>query len=221
MLTVKKFTFNPLAENTYVVFDKTKQCAIVDPGCVNEQERNVLINYIEQEKLKPTLLLNTHCHVDHVPGNTFIQTKYAAPFMAHELDLPLLREAPNIAKMFGMICPPSPEPTSFLSDGDFVSIGNEQVQVFFTPGHSPGSVSFYNEKDAWVIVGDVLFLGSVGRYDFPNSDGKTLFRSIENKLLTLPDNTKVYSGHGPDTTIGNERKNNPFLRAEFRAALDL
>lgn len=219
MITVKKFTFNPLGENTYVVFNEEKQCAIIDPGCCTEQERNVLANYIEQETLTPILLLNTHCHVDHIPGNAFVVEKYNVPLMIHELELPLMHEAPNFGKFFGVPCPPSPEPASFLNEGDTINIGNEKLKVLFTPGHSPGSISFYHEQAGFVIAGDVLFLDSVGRYDLPGANGETLFHSIETCLLTLPDATKVYCGHGPDTSIGHERKTNPFLNKKFREVL--
>lgn len=215
-MIVKKFTFNPLGENTYVVFNETKQCAIIDPGCCTEQERNVLANYIEQEMLTPILLLNTHCHVDHIPGNAFVAAKYDVPLLIHELELPLMHEAPNFGKFFGVPCPPSPEPSAFLKEGDVINIGNEKLKVLFTPGHSPGSISFYHEQAGFVISGDVLFLGSIGRYDLPGANGETLFHSIETRLLTLPDTTKVYCGHGPDTSIGHERKTNPFLNAQFR-----
>lgn len=219
MITVKKFTFNPLGENTYVLFNEQKQCAIIDPGCCTEQERNALANYIEQETLTPILLLNTHCHVDHIPGNAFVVEKYNVPLLIHELELPLLHEAPNFGKFFGVPCPPSPEPASFLKEGDMVNIGNEKLKVLFTPGHSPGSISFYHEQAGFVIAGDVLFLGSVGRYDLPGANGETLFHSIETRLLTLPDATKVYCGHGPDTRIGHERQTNPFLNKKLREVL--
>jgi glyoxylase-like metal-dependent hydrolase (beta-lactamase superfamily II) len=216
MLSVKKFTFNPLGENTYVVYDQRRQCAIIDPGCCSPQEQNILANYIEQEALTPVLLLNTHCHVDHVPGNAFVASTYQIPLMIHERELPLLRDAPQFGRFFGLHCPPSPEPTAFLQEGDEVNIGSGKLQVLFTPGHSPGSISFYCKEASWIIVGDVLFLGSVGRFDLPGADGETLFQSIEHRLLCLPDHTKVYCGHGPDTTIGHERTTNPFLNKNFR-----
>lgn len=219
MVTVKKFTFNALSENTYVLFDETKQCVVIDPGCSSEQEENILSNYILQEALIPVLLLNTHCHVDHVPGNAFVAEKYNVPLLIHKQDLALLHEAPNFAKFFGVVCPASPEPASFLEEGDTVNFGNSSLEVLFTPGHSPGSISFYSKENEFIIVGDVLFLGSIGRYDLPGANGKTLLHSIDTRLLPLPDNTRVYCGHGPDTTIGHERRTNPFLNQDFRAEI--
>ena len=219
MIAVKKFTFNALSENTYVLFNEAKQCAIIDPGCNNELECKILASYIKQEALTPVVLLNTHCHIDHIPGNAFVVQKYQVPLMIHELELPLMHDAPNFGKFFGVNCPPSPEPSAFLKEGDVVNIGNEQLKVLFTPGHSPGSISFYSESNNFIVAGDVLFLGSIGRYDLPGAKGEDLFHSIETRLLTLPDTTKVFCGHGPDTTIGYERKTTPFLNPKFRAQM--
>lgn len=216
MITVKKFAFNPLMENTYIVFDDTKECVIIDPGCCTDQERSILSAYIKQEGLTPVMLLNTHCHVDHIPGNKYVAETYNTPIYIHELEIPIMRDAPAFGSFFGVPCPPSPEPAGFLKEGDEVKFGNTVFKVLFTPGHSPGSITFYNEPNGFVICGDVLFLGSVGRYDLPGANGDVLFNSIDTRLMTLPDATKVYCGHGPDTTIGNERKTNPFLNKQFR-----
>ncbi|MCS6819636.1 MAG: MBL fold metallo-hydrolase [Chitinophagales bacterium] len=212
MLNVQKFTFNPLGENTYVVWSKNKECAIIDPGCSNSYENKILSDFIEQIQLRPIILLNTHCHVDHVPGNHYVVEKYNIPLYISREELPLLQSAPEVAKFFGLKCPPSPAPSGFLSEGDIWQLGEEKIKVISTPGHSPGGLSFWAEDSEWIIVGDVLFNGSVGRFDLPGSDGPTLFRSIQEKLMTLPDHVVVYSGHGPDTTIGTERKYNPFLQ---------
>jgi hydroxyacylglutathione hydrolase len=219
MAVVKKFTFNAIAENTYIVYDETKQCVIIDPGCNNDAERNILQSFIEQEELSPVMLLNTHCHVDHIPGNAFVAEKYNTPIYIHELELQIMNDAPLYGRMFGVNCPPSPEPTGYLKAGENEQFGNTTFKILFTPGHSPGSVTFYCEEDAFVVAGDVLFLGSVGRYDLPGANGDTLFNSIDTQLMTLPDNTKVYCGHGPDTSIGHERKTNTFLNKAFRSEL--
>lgn len=212
MLKVHKLTFNAFMENTYVISDETKECVIIDPGCSNDRERNELVNEIESFGLKPVRLLNTHCHIDHVPGNKFVHDRYGLLPEIHELELPLLRAAPEYGKMFGFQCEASPMPKTFLKEGDKVTFGNHTFLVLFTPGHSPGSISFYEKAEKLLISGDVLFYGSIGRYDLPGADGETLFDTLNKKIMALPDGVKVYSGHGPETTIGFERNNNPFIR---------
>ncbi len=214
MLTIHKLTFNPFAENTYVVADGTSNCAIIDPGCCNSKEQQQLTNTIEAYGLKPVLLLNTHCHIDHIPGNKFVFEKYGLRPQIHESELDIMKNAPQYGEFFGFHCEPSPEPEKYLNGGDEVKLGNTTFKVLFTPGHSPGSISFYSEKDGLVLSGDVLFYRSVGRFDLPESNGIDLYNSIQSKLMTLPDNVKVYSGHGPETTIGFERSNNTFIHSE-------
>jgi hydroxyacylglutathione hydrolase len=214
MLTIHKLTFNPFSENTYVVNDESKDCAIIDPGCCNDKERTELVNTIEAYGLKPVILLNTHCHIDHMPGNKFIFEKYGLRPQFHENELEILHNAPMYSQFFGFQCDHSPEPEKFLNEGDEVKLGNSVFKVLFTPGHSPGSISFYSEPDKLIISGDVLFRGSVGRFDLPESKGKDLYHSIANKMMTLPDAVVVYSGHGPETTIGFERKSNLFIQSE-------
>jgi hydroxyacylglutathione hydrolase len=213
MLSVHKLTFNPFMENTYIVTDETHECLIIDPGCCNEKERTELVNTIEGFGLKPVKLLNTHCHIDHIPGNKFIHDKYGLSPEIHEKELHIMEEAPQYGQFFGFHCDPSPAPKNYLKEGDEVTFGNCSLQVIFTPGHSPGSISFYSKNDKLIISGDVLFYGSIGRYDIPNADGKVLFETLKNKMMKLPDEVTVYSGHGPETTIGFERQNNPFINA--------
>ncbi|MBL7778127.1 MAG: MBL fold metallo-hydrolase [Chitinophagales bacterium] len=215
MLRVFRHTFNPFQENTYVVADATNECIIVDAGCNNDRERRALQQTIEAHGLKPVKLLNTHCHIDHFPGNKFVCDTYGLLPEFHEVELEVMYRALDYREIFGFDCEPSPEPKVFLKEGDIVSFGETKLQVLFTPGHSPGSISFYNAENSVLLSGDVLFQGSVGRYDLPGADGETLFRSITEKLMILPDNTKVCSGHGPETTIGQERKTNPFLNRGF------
>ena len=214
MLAIHKLTFNPFMENTYVLTDETKDCAIIDPGCCNDMERNELIKIIEDNGLKPVLLLNTHCHIDHIPGNKFVFEKYGLYPEIHENELDILQRAPQFGEFFGFHCDPSPEPKKFLTEKDEVKLGNTVFKILFTPGHSPGSISFYSERDKAVISGDVLFYRSVGRFDLPESNGKDLYHSLVNKMMKLPDDVTVYSGHGPETTIGFERKSNPFIQSE-------
>lgn len=217
MLKVHKLTFNPFMENTYVVTDETKECVIIDPGCSNEKEKAELVEGIESFGLNPVRLLNTHCHIDHVPGNKFVFDKYGLLPEIHELELPLLRSAPEYGKMFGFYCESSPLPKIFLKEPDIIKFGESSFHVLFTPGHSPGSLSFYNESEKLLFSGDVLFYGSIGRYDLPGSDGTVLYKTLTEKMMALPDDVKVYSGHGPETSIGFERLNNPFIQQGFLA----
>ncbi len=212
-MTVASFTLNPFAENTYVLIDEaTRHCAIVDPGCYTADEQQKLRDFVEQEGLKVVLLLNTHAHIDHVLGNQFVLNTWpGTPFWLHPLDLPTLRAVPTYAGPYGFPAYAPAEPTGELAAGQAVTFGNTELEVRFTPGHAPGHVIFYHQPTAAVIGGDVLFRGSVGRSDLPGGDHDTLIRSIETELLTLPDATTVHPGHGPTTTIGAERRSNPFL----------
>lgn len=212
MLKVHKHTFNPFQENTYIIEDETKECVIIDPGCSNERERGQLQQTITAHGLKPVKLLNTHCHIDHFPGNKFVCETYGLLPEFHEVELQVMYAALDYQELFGFRLEASPEPVHYLKGGDEVKFGNTTFSVLFTPGHSPGSLSFYNAGEKIIISGDVLFQGSVGRFDLPGASGKVLLQTIKEKLLTLPDDVKVYSGHGPETFIGVERRNNPFLQ---------
>ena len=214
MLKVHKHTFNPFQENTYIIEDETKECIIIDPGCSNDKERNQLTQTIKAHGLKPVKLLNTHCHIDHFPGNNFVCETYNLLPEFHEIELQVMYAALDYQALFGFKLDASPEPANYLKDGDEVKFGSTALAVLFTPGHSPGSLSFYNEAEKIIISGDVLFQGSVGRYDLPGASGKVLYETITTKLMTLPDDVKVYSGHGPETFIGIERRNNPFLQSD-------
>lgn len=211
MLSIKAFTFNPVQENTYVVYNEKSNCCIIDPGCYFEEERDDLANFINEMGLKPVLLLNTHCHLDHVFGNKFIHDKYGLTLHIHPNEEKLLEFAPESAKMWGLPFDNYEGRLEFLAEGNTVQLDDDDLEVLFTPGHSPGSVSFYNKEAGFVIGGDVLFNGSIGRTDLPGGDFNTLAHSIRTKLFVLPDDVKVYSGHGPETTIGFERNNNPFV----------
>lgn len=207
------FTFNSFAENTYVLYDDTKECVIFDPGCSNEDEQNQLTDFIESNGLTPVKLVNTHCHIDHVLGNKFVSDKYGLPLISHKGEAVVLAMQPQISTMYGIAYDPSPSITEFLDDGDTLEFGNTKLKVLFTPGHSPASISFYNEEARILIGGDVLFQGSIGRTDLPGGDFDTLARSIKEKFYVLPDEVKVFSGHGESTTIGEEKRTNPFVRA--------
>lgn len=215
MLKVYTLTFNPFSENTYLLADESGQCAIIDPGCSNERERRQLDETIQAHALKPVLLLNTHCHIDHFPGNKHVCDTYGLLPQFHELEYEVMLRALDYRDFFGFHCEPSPKPEVYLKEGDIVELGSYRLHVLFTPGHSPGSISFYDKESGLLFGGDVLFYGSVGRYDIPGADGNVLFQTLTEKLMILPDNVRVYAGHGPATTIGHERATNPFLNRAF------
>lgn len=211
MITIHSFVFGPFQENTYILFDETNECIVIDPGCYDDGERAELIAFIESKKLKPVRLLNTHCHIDHVLGNKFISEKYKLGLEINEHDLKTLKALMQVAHMYGLNAEESPDPSKYLNEGDAVKFGNSTFDILFTPGHSRGSICFVNKNQKFVIGGDVLFRESIGRTDLPGGDYNTLITSIKTKLFALEDDYTVYSGHGPATTIGHEKKHNPFL----------
>jgi hydroxyacylglutathione hydrolase len=212
MLRVKVFTFNPVEENTYVLSNDENECCIIDPGCYFKEEKDQLKDFIEKTGLKPVLLLNTHCHLDHVFGNKFVHDTWDLLLHIHPKEKPVLDYAPASGLMWQMPVENYEGKLVYLKEGETINLGGDELKILFTPGHSPGSVCFYDEKDGFVIGGDVLFNGSIGRTDLPGADFNTLFNSIQTQLYTLPDETKVYPGHGPMTTIGFEKMNNPFVK---------
>lgn len=205
------FTFNPFEENTYILYDQTNECIIIDPGCYTSAEKTRLKDFITERKLRPVHLINTHCHIDHVMGNRFIADTYQLPLTAHQGEIAVLETAASYGKMIGLPIEISPPISQFINEGDMIKFGDTELKVLFTPGHSPASISLYHADQAILIVGDVLFYGSIGRTDLPGGNYDTLISSITNKLLPLGDQVRVYNGHGQDTTIGHERKFNPFL----------
>lgn len=212
MLTVKSFTFSPIRENTYILYNEERECCIIDPGCYFPEERDELKTDIIKTGLTPVLLLNTHCHLDHVFGNKFIYDTWGLSLHIHEKEKPVLDFAPKSGIMYDLPFNNYEGPLVYLKEGNKINIGEEEFEIRFVPGHSPGSVAFYHEAGGFIIGGDVLFNGSIGRTDLPLSDFDTLFNSIQTQFFTLPDETKVYSGHGPLTTIGYEKMNNPFVK---------
>ena len=213
MTQITSFTFNDFQENTYIVFDETKECVIIDPGCYSPQEKDELAKFIDDMKLNPVKLLNTHCHIDHIFGNKFVADKYNLELETHKGEIIVLDFGKTYAQSYGYFAyEPSPEPTVFWNEGDTVSFGNTEMSVLFTPGHSPASICFYCEKEKFIVSGDVLFQGGIGRFDLPGGNRDTLMKSIIDKLMPLPDDVQVYSGHGPATTIGFERQHNPYIQ---------
>lgn len=210
MLQVQSFVFNPFQENTYILHDETKECVVVDPGCYEDHERQALKEYISDHRLNVKLLLNTHCHIDHILGNAFIKDTFKVNLLIHRLEEPVLKAGQVLSSNYGFNLYQDAIPNGFLEEGDTVKVGNETFSILFVPGHSPGHVAFYNEKNRFVLGGDVLFYNSIGRTDLPGGNHELLIQSIHTKLFTLPDYVKVYPGHGPETTIGFEKKTNPF-----------
>lgn len=211
MISIQSFTFNPIQENMYILFDESKECVIIDPGCYDDHERGILSTFITDNQLKPVKLLNTHCHLDHIFGNGFVSQKYNLKLEANKHDQRILDAFKMTCDLYGMSCDPSPPISSFLEEGDIIRFGNSELEILFTPGHSPGSITFYNREEKFMIAGDVLFYGSIGRTDLPGGDHATLINNIKTKLFPLGDDFKVYSGHGPVTSIGFEKENNSFL----------
>jgi hydroxyacylglutathione hydrolase len=212
-MQIHRFIFNPFSENTYVISDTTGDCVIVDPGCYDEEEKSELSEYILRHSLKPVAIYLTHAHIDHILGNNYVTGKYSVPILMNETEVELLMAAPVYGEMWGIKTEPSPQPSGFITEGKKLQFGNTELEVLFTPGHSPGSFSFYHQPTNSLISGDVLFDGSIGRTDLPGGDFPTLEKSIREKLYVLPDDTIVYSGHGPETTIGKEKRSNPFVKA--------
>ena len=212
MLQLKSFCFGPFQENTYLLYEENKHAWIIDPGNSNNKENTQLKNYIEEQGLKLERLLLTHGHIDHIMGNRFIFDTYGLLPEVHEADLFFIDNLMKSATLYGLHCEPSPTPEKYLQEGDRLFLGTHAFDCFHTPGHSPGSISFYQAENNFILSGDVLFYGSVGRSDLPLGDHDTLIASIKNKLMKLPDDTVVYSGHGQSTTIGAERHYNPFIQ---------
>ena len=204
--------FNLYEVNTFIVSAADGQCAIVDPACCSPDEQAALKRYITDEELHPTWLINTHGHFDHVIGNAFVCRTWPVKVAAHRDDLFLLENAYRQGEIFGFPVEQPPTPTVFLDEGDTVEFDDVSLQIRHIPGHSPGSIALYSSLQKWIIVGDVMFNGSIGRSDLPRGNHNLLITGIKEKLLTLPSDTMVLPGHGTDTTIGEEKKHNPFLK---------
>lgn len=211
MLKVTAFTFNPFQENTYILSNGKKECWIIDPGMYGADEERKLFDYIETNQLKPQQVINTHAHIDHVLGIDAIKQKFSIPFGIHQMETPVLANAMGSAMLFGIKMGSAPVADFFISEHSKLQLGEDELEVRFAPGHSPGSIVFYSKEGNWLIGGDVLFNGSIGRTDLPGGNHETLLKSITSQLYTLPDATVVYSGHGPHTTIGQEKRSNPFV----------
>lgn len=211
MLHIQSFVFNAFQENTYVIYNEQGQCWIVDPGMYDSNELSYFFNYISDNRLKPQAIINTHTHLDHIFGVNAVVEKYNIPFRIHELDKPVLNGAAGSAMLFGFDFKDIPQPDSFIEANVGLQLGDDTLDVLLVPGHSPGSIAFHHAAGGWVIAGDALFNGSIGRTDLPGGNHAQLINSIKTELFALPEKTIVLSGHGPETTVGNEKRTNPFL----------
>ena len=212
MYNVKVLPFSPIRENTYVLYNAVKEAIIIDPGCYGREEEEELRQFIENEGLIPKLLLNTHCHLDHVFGMKFVAGNWNLIPHIHRLEKAVLDYAPVAGLMWNLPFDLYTGELNYLEDGDITGLETDPLNVFFTPGHSPGSISFYDPSGGFLVSGDVLFRGSVGRTDLPGGNLQTLSKSIVEKIYTLPEETIVYSGHGEPTTVGRERTTNPYVK---------
>jgi glyoxylase-like metal-dependent hydrolase (beta-lactamase superfamily II) len=211
MIDIHYFTFGEFQENTYILYDQTRECVIIDPGCYKSREQSQLVAFIEENGLKPVKLLNTHCHIDHVLGNAFVMQKYNIPLYMHEGELFTYKDTARWTVMLGIPPLEIPENLKFVTEKDVITFGNSELKIAFTPGHSIASITFHHPEQGFAIAGDVLFMESIGRTDLPGGNYETLIQSIRNILFAWPDETKIYPGHGYPTTIGHEKQFNPFL----------
>ena len=211
MITVKQFTFNDFQENTYILSDPSLETIIIDPGCNTGEEMQLVEDYIKNKNLKPVKLINTHCHIDHVLGNSFIAKTFGLELAVHPAEVELLEAVESYSKLYRIQYDKSPVPSIFLEEDQKIRFGNSILKILFVPGHSPGHLAFLDSEQKFIIGGDVLFQGSIGRTDLPGGNYETLIRSIRTKFIPLGDEHTVYPGHGPSTNIGFEKIHNPFL----------
>lgn len=212
MLHVKSFAFNPFSENTYIIYNDEKEAFLIDPGNMPEAETETLHNFIKTNELKIKNILLTHAHIDHIIGLQWAYDTFDVPVLIHLDEVEILERATFTAKNYGFFFPAFNGKTEYIKEGEQLKLGSDVFEIYDVPGHSPGSIAFYNQNNGFVISGDALFMMSIGRTDLHKGDYNQLISSIKNKLLVLPENTKVYSGHGEPTTIGFEKEHNPFLK---------
>jgi glyoxylase-like metal-dependent hydrolase (beta-lactamase superfamily II) len=210
-MEIFRLVFSPIEVNTYILADASGKCAVIDCGCYGRKEFERLSLFLQKKNFAPVLLLNTHCHLDHIFGNGMFLEKYKLGTLCHKLEDENLNDSPNHAMLFGLTLEMPPEPSGFLNDGDSVTFGSENLIVLHVPGHTTGSLAFYSSKNGVVFTGDALFSGSIGRTDLPGGNYEALIHSIKSKLFVLPLSTIVYPGHGEATTIEKELKTNPYF----------
>ncbi|MEP0711075.1 MBL fold metallo-hydrolase [Algoriphagus sp.] len=216
MLHIKSFTFNPFQENTYLLYDEKGHGTLIDPGCFDLAERKELLDFLTEKNIRITQLLNTHCHIDHVLGNAWAKRTFGVQLLIHENEAQVLKAVETYASNYGFAGYENSEADEFLEEGAEITVGEEVLKIIFVPGHAPGHVVFYHEATYQCIAGDTLFRGSIGRTDLPGGDHELLLSKIKSELFTLPDQTIIYPGHGPETTIAFEKIHNPFVGQNAR-----
>ena len=212
MITIQDFCFSAFQENTYVLYNELKEAIIIDPGCYTRIEEKILSDFIRKENLKPTLLLNTHCHLDHVFGNNYVSETYGLTAHIHPNEQIVLDRLPEAAAKWGAPTETYKGPIQYIQEGEIIPLGNDAFKVLLTPGHSPGSVCFYHVEQDFMIGGDLIFKDGVGRTDLPGANPQDLIKSIREQIFPLPDSLTIYSGHGPVTTWGREKEHNPYIK---------
>ena len=210
MMEIKQFTFNPFAENTYLV-SSGKKAMIIDPGMYDRQENEILVKFVLESELEMIHLINTHCHIDHVFGNEFIARKYGLELEIHKDEIPVLNIVPQVAQAYGLKYTPSPDPKIFLEPGKTIKLGDSNWEIRYVPGHAPGHIILIEHSEKVIIAGDTIFERSIGRTDLPGGNHDTLINKIKSEILTLPDDFIIYPGHGNSTDVGSEKTSNPFL----------
>lgn len=212
MLTIKKLVFNPFGENTYIVWDKSKEAAIIDPGMMSDYENSAVLKFVTDNQLNLRHLINTHAHIDHIAGNGFIKRTFGLESECNKADEYLAKHVCEQAQMFGLRYNGNPLSIDIhLNDNDTIKIGDESLSVIYVPGHTKGHIALYSQQSDCVFTGDALFRQSIGRTDLPGGDYATLIRSITGRLMNLPETTTIYPGHGENSTIGFEKTNNPYI----------
>ena len=211
MLHIKCFTFNPFQENTYLLYDEEGTATLIDPGCYTEEEKRELEAFIGEKGLQVTQLLNTHCHIDHVLGNAWAMDRFQISLQIHALEVPVLKSVEVYAPNYGFQDYVPSTASSFLIEGQEIQVGKEKLRFIFVPGHAPGHLVFHHEASKRCIAGDALFRGSIGRTDLPGGNHALLLEKIKSQLFVLPEETLIFPGHGAETSIGYEKKNNPFV----------
>ena len=212
MITIQDFCFSAFQENTYVLYNEFKEAIIIDPGCYTRIEEKILSDFIRKENLKPSLLLNTHCHLDHVFGNNYVSETYGLTAHIHPNEQIVLDRLPEAAAKWGVPTEAYKGPIQYIQEGEIISLGKDSFKVLLTPGHSPGSVCFYHAEQDFMIGGDLIFKDGVGRTDLPGANPLDLIKSIRTQIFPLPDSLTIYSGHGPATTWGREKEHNPYIK---------
>ena len=212
MLTIKKLIFNPFGENTYIVWDKSKEAAIIDPGMMSDYENSAVLKFVTDNQLNLRHLINTHAHIDHIAGNGFVKRTFGLESECNKADEYLAKHVCEQAQMFGLRYNGNPLSIDIhLNDNDTIKIGDESLSVIYVPGHTKGHIALYSQQSDCVFTGDALFRQSIGRTDLPGGDYATLIRSVTGRLMNLPETTTIYPGHGENSTIGFEKTNNPYI----------